>query len=362
MKESIDLWGKIDFFMLKRCLPIRIIYDSLRIFLLEHCTIRATALAYTSLLAVIPLIVLLTSISLSLGVGDLFINHLPTLLPKMLESIMPYVDWVLHLFLPGSYIELNAITNIILDNIMPFLIKAQEINLGSLGLVGGVGLLVTFILAIDTIETNMNIVWDVHETRGYGQKIAIFVPFLLLFAGGIGVFSMFLRSMHDILEKILVQRLPFGKFGELLVNLSIPVALLIMLLFALWLLYCYMPYVPGKSGFWYSAVEKTRKRGFPAVIAACFTFVAVAIFSAVMIFVQASMFARWSLLYGSLAFFPMLMFLLFGIWCVILYGNALCWRISERTQPRGYFYHRILKLTDRWKLKKDAYHARTLNE
>ncbi|MDR2594691.1 MAG: YihY/virulence factor BrkB family protein, partial [Fibromonadaceae bacterium] len=184
--EKLDIWAKLDIWMSKYPAPVRIIYDSLRIFLLEHCTIRATALAYTSLLAAIPLFILLTSISLSLGVGDLFINHLPSLLPELLEKITPHIDNALHLFLPDSNIEINTLTVVILDSIMPFLVKAQGIKLGSLGIIGAFGLLVTFILAIDTIETNMNIVWGVNEARGYGQKAAIFIPFLLLFAAGIG--------------------------------------------------------------------------------------------------------------------------------------------------------------------------------
>jgi membrane protein len=342
-KKQIDLWTRIDLFMLKRCLPIRIIYDSLRVFLLEHCTIRATALAYTSLLAAVPLIILLTSISLSLGVGDLFINHLPTLLPEMMEKVMPYIIGTLHLFLPGIYIESNVISTVVLDNVMPFLIKAQEINLGSLGIIGGAGLLVTFILAIDTIETNMNIVWGVHEARGYGQKAAVFIPFLLLFAGGIGIFSMFLGYMHEALEVILVERLPFGKFGELIVSLSIPTTLLVLAWFGLWLLYCYMPYVPGESGF----LDSAKKRWLSAAISAVFTFIAVGIFGAAMIFLQASMFAKWSLLYGSLAFFPMVMFLLFGLWSIVLFGNTLCWRITERAKPKMFFYRRISELAGR---------------
>jgi len=339
--EKLDIWAKLDIWMYKRPLPIRIIYDSLRIFLLEHCTIRATALAYTSLLAAIPLFILLTSISLSLGVGDLFINHLPSLLPELLERVTPHIDNVLHLFLPESNIEINTLTAIILDSIMPFLVKAQQIKLDSLGIIGALGLLVTSILAIDTMETNMNIVWGVNEARGYGQKAAIFIPFLLLFAVGIGIFSIFLHYMRDILEDILVQKLPFGDFGKLLADLSIPTVLMGLMLFALWLLYCYMPYVPDNCGFWRASIEKTKKRWLPALISAVFTFVAVILFSAAMIFLQAGMFAKWSLFYGSLAIFPMVMFLLFGLWCIILFGNSLCWRITERKHNKQYFLRRI---------------------
>jgi membrane protein len=351
--KSIDFWVKLDMWMSKRSLPVCITYDSLRIFLLEHCTIRATALVYTSLLATVPLIILLTSISLSLGVGDLFINHLPMLLPEILGKIMPYINGALHLFLPGNIIELDAMVTVILNNIMPFLTMAQGIRLGSLGIIGGIGLVVTFILAIDTIETNMNIVWGVNESRSYGQKAAIFIPFLLLFAGGIAILSLFLHYMQEILQDILLEKLPFGKFGQLVVDLSIPVILLILALFALWLLYCYMPYVPEKKGFLRASIEKTKKRWFSALISAIFTFVAISVFVLAMAILQAGMFTKWSLFYGSLAVFPMIMFLLFGFWSIVLFGNTLCWRITDRKdsngkyRPQRYFLRKIWNTSKR---------------
>jgi membrane protein len=351
--KNINFWIKLDIWMSKRPLPVCIAYDSLRIFLLEHCTIRATALVYTSLLAAVPLVILLSSISLSLGVGDLFINHLPELLPEILGKIMPYINGILHLFLPGNIIELDTMVTVILNNIMPFLTVAQGIRLGSLGIIGGIGLLVTFILAIDTIETNMNIVWGVNESRGYGQKAAIFIPFLLLFAGGIAILSLFLSYMQEILKNILLEKLPFRGLWQFVVDLSIPVILLILALFALWLLYCYMPYVPGKNGFLRASIEKTKKRWLSALISAIFTFIAISVFVLVMAVLQAGMFTKWSLFYGSLAVFPMIMFLLFGFWCIVLFGNTLCWRITDRKdssgkyRPQRYFLRKIWKASKR---------------
>lgn len=343
--RDIDIWEKLDILMNKLPLPFRIVYDSLRIFLLEHCTIRATALAYTSLLAIVPLIILLSSISLSFGVGDLFITHLPVLLPEILEKVMPYINHALYLLSLDDTIALSSMVDFILENAMPFLAQIQGIRLGSLGIIGGVGLLVTFILAIDTIESNMNIVWGVNETRGYGQKAVIFIPFLLFFAGLITVCGVLLHYMQEVMENILTHNLSFGKFGEVLLDLSIPTILLSVALVGLWVLYCYMPYVPSKHGFWRAFIDKTKKRWFPAVISTAFTYTAIFGFFTAMIFAMASMFARWSLFYGSLAIFPMTMFLLFGSWCIILFGNALCWRITERNHPKTYFLRRIKKLS-----------------
>ena len=333
--KDVDFWIKLDLWMSKRPRLVCIVYDSLRIFLLEHCTIRATALVYTSLLAAVPLIILLTSISLYLGVGDLFITHIPELLPDVLAKIMPHINAAIHIFLPGNFIELDAMVTVILENIMPFLTMAQGIRLGSLGIIGGLGLLVTFILAIDTIETNMNIVWGVNESRGYGQKAAIFIPFLLLFAGGIAILSLFLHYMQKALEDVLSEKSPFGEMSQLLIDLSIPAVLLLLAIFALWLLYCYMPYVPGRKGFLKTSIEKTKTRWLAALISAAFTFVAISVFILAMAILQAGMFTKWSLFYGSLAVFPMIMFMLFGFWCIVLFGNTLCWRITDRKDSDG---------------------------
>jgi len=350
--DNVDFWIKLDLWMSKRPLLVCIAYDSLRIFLLEHCTIRATALVYTSLLAAVPLVILLTSISLYLGVGDMFITHLPELLPDILGKIMPHINGVLHLFLPGNIIELDAMVTVILDNVMPFLTMAQGIRLGSLGVVGGLGLLVTFILAIDTIETNMNIVWGVNESRGYGQKAAIFIPFLLLFAGGIAILSLFLHYMQKTLESILLEQSPFGEVSQLLVDLSIPAVLLLLAIFALWLLYCYMPYVPGRKGFLKTSIEKTKTRWLAALISAAFTFVAISVFILAMAILQAGMFTKWSLFYGSLAVFPMIMFILFGFWCIVLFGNTLCWRITDRKDSDGHYRSQRYFLRKIWKASK----------
>jgi uncharacterized BrkB/YihY/UPF0761 family membrane protein len=146
-----------------------------------------------------------------------------------------------------------------------------------------------------------------------------------------------------MLKNVLVQRLSFGGFGDLLVSMSIPISLFVLVFLGLWLLYCYMPYVPEEGGFWRASITKTKKRWLPALISAIFTFVATLVFTLAMIFLQASMFAKWSLFYGSLSVFPMIMFLLFGFWSIVLYGNALCWRITSRNLPKTHFLRRIKK-------------------
>lgn len=271
-------------------LPIFV--DAYKVFDHTHGTIRASALTYTTLLAVVPLVILLTSISVALGMAELLTDHLPAL------------SKVFNLNLP-------------MDQILPILENAQQIKLGRLGLIGSGGLFVTFILAMDTIESNMNVVWKVHKNRSYLRKAAIYTPFLLICAGCIGALSALIHYFRKGLELLLLGNIPFigSEHTGLLLNWTITLSLNGAVLVALWVLYYFMPY--------------TKVRAKPAFIAALISWAALYLFVASMIFLQASMFERMSLFYGSLAFVPLCMFVIYGIWAIILFGNCLCWRIQH---------------------------------
>lgn len=278
---------------------VAVFVDAFKVYLHTHGTIRAASLSYTSLLAVVPLVILLTSISMAFGMADLLTDHLPSL---------------------NAAFSLN----LPLEQILPILENAQAIKLGRLGLIGSVGLFVTFILAMDSIESNMNVVWRVHKNRSYLRKAAIYAPFLLICAGLIGAMTALIGYFQHILEVLLVQNLSIiiGDYSRILLNWGVSLSLVGLALGTLWILYYYMPY--------------TRVRFKPALLAALFTGVVLYLFAFSLFFIQSSMFERMSLFYGSLAFIPLVMFLFYGIWAIILFGNALCWRIQHWKVPKPF--------------------------
>jgi len=286
---------------------VPIFVDAYKVFDHTHGTIRAAALTYTTLLAVVPLVILLTSISVALGMADLLTHHLPAL-NKLFNLNLP------------------------LDQILPILENAQQIKLGRLGLIGSGGLFVTFILAMDTIESNMNVVWRVHKNRSYLRKAAIYTPFLLICAGIIGALSALIHFFRKGLEVLLIHNIPIisDRYSGYLLNGTVTLSLNVLLLGALWILYYFMPY--------------TKVRRKPALIASLFTWAALYVYVGSLIFLQASMFERMSLFYGSLAFLPLVMVLLFGIWAIVLFGNALCWRIQHWRDKRPFENQHLLGL------------------
>jgi membrane protein len=273
-------------------LPVRIVYDALVAFLATHSSIRASALTYTTALAVVPLVILLTSISMALGMASALTDYLP-MLNELYNQNLP------------------------LEHILPLLQNAQKINFGTLGLIGTGGLLFTFIMGMDTIETNINIVWGIYSTRSWLRKILIYIPMLLVLGIFIGTFAGVLNYAHEILETLFVKKIAlFGThFGELLVNGGLWGGLVGLVLSAFWLLYFFVPC--------------TKVRWWPSLIAAVFTVLAVGAFSFAMVYLQVSMFTRFNLFYGSLSFLPLVLFHIYGVWAITLFGNALCWRIQN---------------------------------
>ena len=119
----MTLEQNIDRITHKWPIPLRVMIVSTKAFLFNHGTIRAAAMTYTSFLAVIPFLILLTAISLSLGLGSFFNTYLPVL------------DQFFSLGLP-------------LDDIMPLLENTEHIHLRTLGVIGSVSLFITYIFAI----------------------------------------------------------------------------------------------------------------------------------------------------------------------------------------------------------------------
>lgn len=284
MQRLLDRTGKARPFF-------SVIADSVQAFLQSHGTIRAAALTYTTLLAVVPFVILLTSISVLLGIADALTDYLPA------------IDKTFKLHLP-------------LEQILPILENAQSIKFGHLGVIGSLGLFVTFLLAIDNIESNMNVIWHVPKNRSLVRKAIIYIPFLLLGVAAIGFLTGLLAIFRHLLSYLAgLETFILGSdYTGILVEGGVTLFLNLVAFSLLYAIYRFIPYT------------KVQRR--PALLATLSAWVGMYVFVGALIFLQASLFAKMSLFYGSLAFIPLVMLLIFGIWCIVLYGNALCWRIQ----------------------------------
>ena len=75
------------------------------------------------------------------------------------------------------------------------------------------------------------------------------------------------------------------------------------------------------------------------------SWLAINIYVKILMLIQTAMVTRMSIFYGSLAFIPLILFLLFGVWSIILCGNSLVWTI--------YHWPAVSTKNWRWEAKTD---------
>ena len=273
-------------------------------FLYYHGMTRAASLTYTTLVAVVPLLILLTSITLSVGFGNFMSDYLPIVLDVL------NLDWPT-------------------EQIITIVQNAEHIPIGKLGFIGALGLFITFILAFGSLESNFNVVWEVKTSRTVIRQIQVYTPFLVIFAGFIGMFAGFVNHVQTVLTMIVVDGFHFSP--ELL-KIMITAFWYIAFHFASMLLIFLMLYaLPARrlrqreTG----VLPPYRKRKLFAVslMATFFAWIAINIYVKILMLIQTAMVTRMSIFYGSLAFIPLCLFLLFGVWSIILCGNSLVWTI-----------------------------------
>ena len=276
--------------------PLRVVLIATKSFLYYHGTIRAAAMTYTSFLAVIPLLILLTAITLALGLGTFFSDYLPVL------------NGLFSLNLP-------------LDRIMPLLQNAETISLSNLGLIGSISVFVTFILAIGNLETNMNVVWENKVSRSIPKQLIAYTPLLLLGAGGIGLFAKFVSQFKETLLQIAIggHGLPVNYVGTVIEAfwvIALNVVIIPLLFAAIYLL----PFRRVDD-------ISYKKLFLPSIGVSIAVWAANYTYLLILVKLQTNLFTRMSLFYGSLAFIPLVLLFVFGFWAIVLYGNCLVWTI-----------------------------------
>jgi len=156
----------------------RLLEHTARSFLEDQCFLRASALTYTSLLSLVPLLALVFSILKGLGVQ------------RNLEPL------ILERFTLGS----KEVAARILEYI-------DRTNVSSLGALGVVALLVTAVMVLKNMERAFNWIWKVERGRSWARvlsdylSILMVIPFCILLALSLTTYfnsSAFLLRMKDL--------------------------------------------------------------------------------------------------------------------------------------------------------------------
>ena len=273
-------------------------------FLYYHGMTRAASLTYTTLVAVIPLLILLTSITLAVGFGNFVSDYLPIILDML------NLDWPT-------------------EQVQALVKNAEHLPIGTLGFIGALGLFATFILAFGSLESNFNVVWEVKTSRTLIRQIQVYTPFLIIFAGFIGMFAGFVNHVQNVLSMIVIDGLHFSpQLLKFIITAFWHVAFHIASMLLIFLMLFALP----------ARRLRLKETGKPppytkskllvvSIIATVIAWIAANIYVKILMLIQTAMVTRMSIFYGSLAFIPLFLFLLFGVWSIILCANSLVWTV-----------------------------------
>lgn len=256
----------------ERSRVLRFVAAVARRFVADRCLLHASALAYGTLLSLVPLLALMFSVLKGLGVQ------------RRLEPLLL------------SRLALEAETT---QRIIEYI---DRTNVGTLGALGAVFLVLTVISVLGAVEVSFNHIWRVRAGRSYGRKVAdylstvLLAPILLL--GAVAVTS----SLRE--RQVLGWILQTEYVGDAALFLLRPLPIL-MNAVAIGLLYSLMP---------------NRRPHLRGAVAGAL--VAGTVWYAVQwgyVTLQIGV-ARYNAIYGALAQLPVTLVWIYISWAVILLG------------------------------------------
>ncbi|MDE7382128.1 MAG: YihY/virulence factor BrkB family protein, partial [Muribaculaceae bacterium] len=262
---------------------IKTINLSVRSFLDRDLQLQASALTYSTVLAIVPAFALLFAIGRGFGFQNLLEDQLYAFLPAQRTAITTSLKFV------DSYLAASS----------------QGVFVG----VGLILLLWTLISLLSNIESSFNRLWDVKYDRSFYQKITdyiaicLIIPVLMICSSGVQIF------MSTVIQTRL--HLPFL---TPLLNSALELAPLALTWLAFTLSFYLIPNTKVK--FKYAAISG-------ALCAISFSIVE-------LLFVNGQIYVtKFNAIYGSFAFLPLLLVWLQLSWLILLLGCVLTYSMQN---------------------------------
>ena len=267
---------------------LKITIQTFKCFSKDRIWIRAAALSYTTLFSIIPILALLFAIAKGFGFSNL------------MERI-----------LRGSAVENGTIDTVMnmIDNYLEYAKSGVFIGIGLAMLLWAI------INLADSIESNMNAIWDVKKQRSYFRKLtdymALFIVFPLVIILYAGV-SIFMTTVYQRLAEYFL----ISSFVHICIKLA-PYVLSGLIMTGLFL------FIPNTK-------VKFRNAFIPGII----TGVIFQVFLYIYIQIQMSV-SSYNAIHGSFAIIPMFMLWADISWSIILFGVEMSY-VSQNIEQYNF--------------------------
>ena len=270
-------------------------------FVRNKCPLRATALAYATLLALVPLLAL--GVSITSGVlREKGQDATRKLIAQFVDAAVPQLKEV-----PLAEGETEDARNQVVNRIHQFIANIQTKTLGGTGIAG---LILVAILLLSNIEDTFNDIWGVTRGRSWFRRVVqywttISLGPIAVVAGVVLFSSNYLQSTESFIER-------FGFLGSLFFK-ALPF-MFISVAFAL--LY---KVIPNTQVHWGAAI-------IGGVVGGTF-WLGVSTFSALFVGKVVNM----SMIYGTaLAIVPIFLIGLYFSWLIVLFGSQVAYAFQNR--------------------------------
>jgi len=308
----------VDF--LRICLRILLImYQE---FFQTHLAIRASALTYSIILSLVPILALSTSILKGLGndeqlklAANRFIeqlepqrplseekHYLPDALqtePSVPTPALPSTDLL--------QVSMAAHLHHAVDIIFQYV---NQTNFAALGILGVIGLIGVVILVLSSIENAMNAIWHTHKGRSFFRKVMDYLALLILLPISLNIA---LAAEAILASKKIMSHVSMIVPTAWVATVVLKLVPFVFIVITLMIMYLFFPHTKVKTG---AALAG-------AVFASLFWF----IFQKIYIVLQIGV-ASYNAIYGSFATIPLFLIWLQIGWTFILLGASLAHAIQ----------------------------------
>lgn len=290
--------------------------EAIRELMAASYLMRASALAFSTLLALVPLVVVLSGVT-----AGLFPSQSDVILDRVAAMLVPAPD--IHQNetpVPGGTPQASALPIAQQDvlasarNALRLQLEGIRKHAKEINIIGFFVLLYTVLSLLDSIESSLNAIWHVRKGRGWLEKLPYYSALLFLAP----IFLVLSISLTTTLQAIgasaakswLVPGWARGAPGFLLKHVT-PGALMTG---ALWITYIWLPSAKVRKG--------------PALGAALLAATGLEVTKQLFL-VGAISVVRTNKIYGSLAVLPILFLWLYLSWLIVLCGAAVAFVVQN---------------------------------
>jgi len=291
---------------------LRILLIVSHVFFKTHISLRASALTYSIILSLVPMLALSTAILKGLG-SD---NDLKLAAYQFIDQMEPASpDLAQQDGSPSESQSTDATLTTHLRNAVDVIFDyVDRTNFAALGAFGVVGLIVVVLLMLNNIEITMNVIWHSAKSRPLGRKIMDYLALLILLPVSLNTAFAGVAILQN--EKMM-QRIVAVLPSEWLVGMLFKGLPFLFIVGSLTFMYQFFPYA--------------RVRTYAAFIGALFASLCWFIVLQLYITLQIGV-SQYNAIYGSFATVPLFLIWLHLGWIFLLLGAALAYAIQNRNR------------------------------